>query len=48
MNIIWNIKMKFCMDDKEVKDDKDDNDVDNDYDDNNYEYNDIYIYIFQR
>ena len=24
MNIIWNIKMKFCIDDKDVKDDKND------------------------
>ena len=36
--------MKFCIDYKDVnndKDYKDDNDVDNDYDDNDDEYNDV-------
>ena len=44
INIIWSIKIKFCIDDKDVndyKDDKDNNNVDNDNDDNDDEYNDI-------
>ena len=44
INIILSIKIKFCIDEKYVKDDKDDkddNDVDNDNDDIDDEYNDV-------
>ena len=39
--------MKFCIDDKNVKDDKDNNNVDIDKDDNDDEYiQQLRIYIF--
>ena len=44
INVICSIKIKSCIDDKNVKDDKDDkydNDVDKDNDDNDGEYNDV-------